>query len=108
MNEGKSTFLKQLLLAKALIDDECIASFSPEEFPADEFYDDLIHMMIGKSTDRYDKHIMSRAEYESAIDVIKKKFFYVYPENDFTWESVEKKLIFLIRKYGIKYVILDP
>lgn len=108
MNEGKSTFLKQLLLARAFFDDEKIAVFSPEEFPADEFYDDLIHMLIGKSTDRYDKHIMSKAEYDEAIDIIKKKFFYVYPENGFSWESVEKKMLYLVRKYGVKRIILDP
>jgi len=108
MNEGKSTFLKQLLLAKAIYDGDKVAAFSPEEFPADEFYDDLIHMYVGKSTDKFDKHIMGRHEYEAAIDVIKKNFFYVYPEKDFSWESVEQKLTYLIRKYGVKYVILDP
>lgn len=108
MNEGKSTFLKQLLLAKAMFDDWKIAVFSPEEFPPDEFYDDLIHMYIGKSTDKYDKHLMSKYEYESAIDRIKKHFFYVYPEKDFSWETVEKKLTYLVRKFGLKAVILDP
>jgi hypothetical protein len=108
MNEGKSTFLKQLLLAKACFDNWTIGVFSPEDFPADEFYDDLIHMYVGKSTDRFDYHVMERAEYNDAIEVIKKKFFYVYPEKDFTWESVEKKMIYLIRKHGVKAIILDP
>jgi twinkle protein len=108
MNEGKSTFLKQLLLAKAYFDDWKIGVFSPEDFPADEFYDDLIHMLVGKSTDTYDKHVMDRAEYNDAIDVIKKKFFYVYPEKDFTWESIENKMLYLVRKEGIKSIILDP
>lgn len=108
MNEGKSTFLKQLLLAKVIFDDWKIGVFSPEEFPPDEFYDDLIHMYIGKSTDKYDRNCMSRSEYESAIDRIKKHFFYVFPENGFSWEYVEKKLTYLIRKHGLKAVILDP
>lgn len=108
MNEGKSTFLKQLLLAKACFDNWKIAVFSPEDFPADEFYDDLIHMYVGKSTDRFDYHVMERAEYNDAMEIIKDKFFYVYPEKDFTWETVEKKLTYLIRKFGVKAVILDP
>lgn len=108
MNEGKSTFLKQILLAKAFFDDWKIGVFSPEDFPADEFYDDLIHMLVGKSTDKYDKHIMERFEYDDAINVIKNKFFYVYPERDFTWESIELKMLFLVRKHGIKAIILDP
>jgi twinkle protein len=51
---------------------------------------------------------MSRTEYEQAMDFIKKHFFYVYPEKDFTWQSVEEKLNYLIRKKGIRSVILDP
>ena len=108
MNEGKSTFLKQLLLAKAYFDDWKIGVFSPEDFPADEFYDDLIHMFVGKSTDTYDKHVMDKAEYNDAIDIIKNKFFYVYPEKDFTWKSIEEKMLYLVRKQGIKSIILDP
>jgi twinkle protein len=97
-----------LLLAKAYFDDWKIGVFSPEDFPADEFYDDLIHMLVGKSTDAYDKHVMERAEYNDAIDVIKKHFFYVYPEKDFSWESIEAKMLYLVRKQGIKSIILDP
>jgi twinkle protein len=108
MNEGKSTFVKQLLLAKAYFEKWKIAVFSPEEFPPDEFFDDLIHMLIGKSTDRTHGNYMSRTEYEQAMDFIKKHFFYVYPEKDFTWQSVEEKLNYLIRKKGIRSVILDP
>jgi twinkle protein len=108
MNEGKSTFVKQLLLAKAYFDKWKIAVFSPEEFPADEFFDDIIHMIIGKSTDKTHGNYMSRTEYEEGIDFIKKHFFYIYPEKDFTWNSVEEKLNYLIRKKGIRSVILDP
>jgi twinkle protein len=108
MNEGKSTFVKQILLAKAYFDKWKIAVYSPEEFPAEEFFDDLIHMLIGKSTDRVHSNYMSRAEYEAALDIVKNQFFYVYPEKDYTWASVEEKMTYLIRKHGVKAVLLDP
>jgi twinkle protein len=108
MNEGKSTFLKQILLLKATFDGEKTAVFSPEEFPADEFYDDLIHSYIGKATDSYYRNVMNKSEYLKGIEFVKKHFFYVYPEEDFTWESVSKKMIYLIRKKGIRNVVLDP
>lgn len=108
MNEGKSKFVKQMLLVKAHFDGWKTAVFSPEEFPADEFYDDLIHTWVGKATDKFYRNVMGRHEYERGIDFVKKYFFYVYPESDFTWDSVEKKIIYLIRKEGIKAVILDP
>lgn len=108
MNEGKSTFVKQLLLAKAYFDHWKIGVFSPEEFPPDEFFDDIIHMLIGKSTDRTHGNYMTRTEYEQAMDFVKKHFFYVYPEKDFSWASVEEKMSYLIRKKGVRSIILDP
>lgn len=108
MNEGKSKFLKQLALIKAKFDHTKTAVFSPEEFPADEFYDDLIHSFIGKSTDKHYRNVMNKSEYLAGMDFVKKHFFYVYPEKDFTWESVKNKMIYLIHKHGIKCIILDP
>lgn len=108
MNEGKSKFLKQLLLINSKFDGIKTAVFSPEEFPADEFYDDLIHSYIGKSTDKYYRNVMNKSEYLSGMDFVKKHFFYVYPENDFTWDSIKKKMLYLVRRQGIKRIILDP
>lgn len=108
MNEGKSKFLKQLLLIDAKFRGNKIAVFSPEEFPADEFYDDLIHSYIGKSTDLHYRNVMNKSEYLSGIEFVKKHFFYVYPENDFTWNSVKEKMVHLIRKEGVKRIVLDP
>ena len=108
MNEGKSTFVKQLLLLLATFDGEKTGVFSPEEFPSDEFYDDLIHSYIGKSTDKYYGNVMNEMEYNKGIDFIKKHFFYTYPDDDFSWESIEKKMDYLILKYGINRILLDP
>lgn len=108
MNEGKSTFIKQLLLLLAVFNGTKTGVFSPEEFPADEFYDDLIHSFIGKATDRYYKNVMNRLEYEKGMEFVKKNFFYIYPEEDFLLESIFKKMIYLIRKYGIRNILLDP
>jgi len=108
MNEGKSTFVKQLLLLLAKFDGEKTGVFSPEEFPADEFYDDLIHSYIGKATDNYYHNVMNRSEYNKGIEFVKKHFFYVYPEQDFSWEAIEKKMIYLIRRYGVRRILLDP
>jgi len=108
MNEGKSKFLKQLLLINAKFDGVKTAVFSPEEFPADEFYDDIIHSYIGKSTDSFYKNVMNKSEYEKGMEFVKKHFFYVYPEKDHTWESVKNKMLYLIRRQGVKRIVLDP
>lgn len=107
-NEGKSKFLKQLLLIDAKYSGVKTGVFSPEEFPADEFYDDLIHSYIGKSTDSFFKNVMNRSEYMSGIDFVKKHFQYVYPDKDHRWETVKEKMLYLVHKFGVKRIVLDP
>jgi twinkle protein len=47
-NAGKSTFMLQLMLVKSIWDGWKWAVFSPENFPAYDFYDDLVEMYVGK------------------------------------------------------------
>ena len=108
MNEGKSTFVKQLLLLKAVFDGEKVGVFSPEEYPPDEFYDDLIHTYIGKSTDRQYGNVMSETEYIRGQEFTNNHFFYVYPEDNFSWEEVARKMDYLVMRYGIRTLLLDP
>jgi len=107
-NQGKSKFLKQLCLISCKFDGVKTAVFSPEEFPADEFYDDLIHSYVGKSTDNFYRNVMNRSEYVNAMDFVKKYFFYVYPESDHKWQTIRQKMVYLIRRHGVKRIILDP
>ena len=52
-NEGKSQFLIFLCVLKAINEGWKFAFFSPENYPPDEFFDDIIHTILGKSTDRF-------------------------------------------------------
>lgn len=108
-NEGKSLFLNQLSVIKAVMDGDKFAVFSPENMPLDEFFNDLIEMYVGKSTDPYYKDFqMSKAEYLEASTFINKHFFLVYPENDFKLDTIFEKTKYLIRKQGIEHLIIDP
>lgn len=110
MNEGKSTFVKQLLLAKILKEDDFkIGVFSPEEFPADEFYDDLAHMIIGKPADRSLSNHMDLDEYKYALDRLRDRVYFIYPESEgFGVENVLGKMEYLVDKYGVSAFLLDP
>jgi len=108
-NHGKSTMLKQLLLLQAVYEDACVAWFGPEEFPAQDFYNDLIHMYVGKSTEPYHKNQMSLQEYEEAMDFLKSRFYYVYPENNSpTPEYINNRMQVLIEKHGVNFCVTDP
>jgi len=108
-NEGKSLFLNQLSVIKAFFDGDKFAVFSPENMPMDDFYNDLIEMYIGKTTDPYYKESqMSKGDYLTGMSFIDKHFFTIYPDFDFTLETILEKVKYLVRKQGVDHLIIDP
>jgi twinkle protein len=112
-NEGKSQFLIFLCVLKAINEGWKFAFFSPENYPPDEFFDDIIHTILGKSTDRFYKNFdVSEQEYLKAFNMVKDSFYFVYPEKngvpDFTIEQIESVFEFLVWEKGIKAVVVDP
>ena len=108
-NEGKSLFLQSLCLLRAFHDSEKFAFFSPENIPIGDFFDDMIETFVGKSTDPYYKHNqMGEKEYIQSIDFISEHFFLIYPSKDFEFETILDKAKYLVRKKGIRHLIIDP
>lgn len=108
-NEGKSLFLQSLCLLKAFHDGDSFAFFTPENLPMDDFFDDVIETFVGKSSDPMFKgNQMSEREYLDAIYFINDKFYLIYPEKDFTIDTIFDKTKFLVRKKGIRHLIIDP
>lgn len=107
-NAGKSEFSFQLMLLKSVFDGWKWGVFTPENFPADEFYDTLIHAYVGKTTDpHYGSRQMSLTEYERGYEFVKKHFFYVYPETH-TIEEIDANFNYLIDKENINGTLIDP
>jgi len=108
-NEGKSTFLESLCLLKSFFEGWKWAIFSPENTPINDFYDNLIEMYIGKSSDpMYKSNQMSEDEYLKGAEFVKNHFFIIYPEDNFQFETVIQKAEYLIRKQGVRGLIIDP
>jgi twinkle protein len=108
-NEGKSLFLNQLALIKSIISGWKFAVFSPENFPLDDFFNDLIETYIGKSCDPfYVNNYMSETEYIEGMEFIKKHFFVIYPDKDFKIQTIFDKTKYLVKKHGIRGLIIDP
>lgn len=108
-NEGKSLFLNQLSVLKAFKDGDKFAVFSPENMPMDDFFNDLIEMYIGKTTDPYYPDFqMSKAEYLEGMNFVNKHFFVIYPDFDFKLETIFEKVNHLVKKKGIDHLIIDP
>ena len=108
-NEGKSLFLQSLCLLRAFHDNETFAFFSPENIPVSDFFDDLIETFVGKSTDpHYRSNQMGEKEYMDSIDFLSEKFFMIYPPKDFEFETILERAKYLVRRKGIRHLILDP
>jgi twinkle protein len=114
MNEGKSQFLIYACLLKAIREGWKFAFFSPENDPPTEFFDDLVHTILGKTTDRNNKDFnVTEDEYLNALALVENNFFFVYPEDlqgypDYTIKNIESIFEYLIFEKDVKAVIVDP
>lgn len=102
-NHGKTTFAIQLMLIKSIYDGWKWGIFSPENYPANDFYDDIVEMYAGKWLAQ-----MSEKEYIDACWFIDKHIFYVYPEDEHDINSIHEKFRYLVLKKGIDGVMIDP
>jgi len=102
-NWGKTFFVLQMMLTKSIYDGWKWAVFCPENYPANDFYDDIIEMYSGKWLDK-----MSDEEYVDAATFIDKHIFYVYPEDGHDIHSINERFRHLVLKKGVDGVLVDP
>jgi len=107
-NEGKSLFLKQLLLAKAKFDGWKIAIFSPEEMPLGEFFTDLIESYIGGTADKDKDEYMTELDFKKGISFVNNHFYAVNPKESHGIDDILKRMSYVVRKNGVKAIVLDP
>lgn len=108
-NYGKSKLLKQMCLLRSIRDGEKWAIFTPEENPPEYFYNDLIHTYIGKSPYKEHKNQMTEAQYHAAMNFVKDKFFFIYPEYDnATPDYINARFEEVISKHKVDGCIIDP
>lgn len=79
--------------------------FSPENHPIELHLAKLSEKFIGKP---FGSAHMSADEYGSAKRYLNKNFFTIAPEEDLTIDSILSKAKYLVKKYGIKVLVIDP
>lgn len=108
-NEGKSQWLRYLCLIKALVEGWKFVFSAPEDFPAEEFYDDIIHTVCGQTTDKDNPNCVSEAKYKRAYNLLKPFFYFVYvPPPDNSIPVILNLCEELVAKHDIKGTIIDP
>lgn len=106
-NYGKSHYLSFLQLTKSYFDGTKWAVFSPENFPAEDYFIDLTEMLLGCASFGRDKP--EKIFFDKAYEFVSKHFFYVYPEQlSPTPEYIKSKFLELILKEGVSGCLIDP
>lgn len=108
-NYGKSTWLKYLLLMKAIVSGQRFALFTPEDNPAEEFYHDMTEIYLGCDCTSMNPNQPSEMTYKEAYDWISKHIFYIYPKDiSPTPEYIKERFLELIIKEKVDGCVIDP
>jgi twinkle protein len=107
-NFGKTQVFLDKALTKSMYDDWVWAIFCPENFPATDFYIDLIEMYTGRHIDGRLGNKMTADELDEAIKFLTKHFIYVYPDEVQDLDTLHILFRSLILRHGVDGVLIDP
>lgn len=104
-SHGKSEFVDEIVTRLNIRYEMKFAYFSPENFPLPYLISKLASKFTGK---RFGSEFMKRSEYEQVCRHIDDNFFYIYPDEDFTVDTILDRAKYLVKKRGIKGLVIDP
>lgn len=108
-NYGKSSFKKWYQVFRAVMYGEKFGGFVPEDNPAQEYYHDLVEILLGCDCTPSNPYRPDKQTYEKAYDFICNHFFYVYPKiAEPTPSYIKEVLLELIIKENIDGCDVDP
>ena len=81
------------------------AFFSPENWPVKYHYSKIASKIVGKE---FSASVIKTDDFEKSFDYVKENFFFINPEEDMTIDNILDKAKFLVKKRGIKVLVIDP
>jgi len=102
---GKSEFIDEIAERLNMRYGWRFAYFSPENAPLAYHASKLIEKFTGK---HFDKQHLGYGEYKQVKEHLEQNFFFISPHNDFRLETILEKAKFLVRRKGIKVLVIDP
>ena len=108
-NHGKSTFWAFLMLNKSALDGTRWALFSPENYPAHEFYHSLTEVVLAGPCNPYASNPPSEELYRYVYDWVAEHFYFVYPKTVApTPDYIKSRFLELIIKHKVSGCVIDP
>ena len=102
---GKSEFIDEIAERLNMRYGWRFAYFSPENAPLAYHASKLIEKFTGK---HFDKRHLGYGEYKQVKEHLEQNFYFISPHNDFRLETILDKAKFLVRRKGIKVLVIDP
>jgi twinkle protein len=102
---GKSEFIDEMAVLLSLNHGWKAAYFSPENSTIEGHVSKLTERITGV---RFNKRDLPYNEYIECKEYINDNFYFIKPETDFTIDTILDKARTLIRRKGIKVLVLDP
>ena len=108
-NYGKTAWQKAQLLMRMVMFGEKIATFSPEDVPAEEYFHDYVEMLLGCECTPNNPNRPSNEIYEAAYDFVSKHIFYISAEMlSPTPQYIKEKFLELIVQEKVDFCCIDP
>lgn len=108
-NYGKTAWQKSQLLSRIIMFGEKIATFSPEDTPAEEYFHDYVEMLLGCECTPFNPNRPANDIYEAAYDYISKHIFYISAEMlSPTPQYIKEKFLELIVQEKVDFCCIDP
>ena len=104
-SHGKSEWVDFIVTKLNITQQWKVAYFSPENFPTMYHFAKICSKITGKD---FKAGYLKNDEFEKAFEYIKENYFFIYPEDDMSFQSIIEKAKYLVRKNGIKILVIDP
>ena len=102
---GKSELIDEIAERLNIKYDWRFAFFSPENAPLSYHFGKIAEKFTGK---KFNKEHLPYAEFQQIKEHLLRDFFFISPETDFTLDSILEKAKVLVRRKGIKALVIDP
>ncbi len=102
---GKSEFIDEIAERLNMRYGWRFAYFSPENAPLAYHASKLIEKFTGK---KFNKETLTYGEYKQVKQHLETDFFFISPKDDYRLETILERAKFLVRRKGIKALVIDP
>lgn len=102
---GKSEFIDEIAERLNIRYGWRFAYFSPENAPLAYHASKLIEKFTGK---RFSKDTLKFGEYKQVKQHLESNFYFISPADNFRVDTILEKAKFLVRRRGIKALVIDP